>query len=101
MRGQLHKENVYGKRHAPNQGEGYHRRTKITELKNNKHIPEEYFISSYNQRLSLLRGLMDSDGTISPEDLSLFKVSDNVDDAYTFLRERIEKYYINVPSRKK
>ena len=38
VRGQLHKENVFGKRQAPNQELGYHRRTKITELKNNKHI---------------------------------------------------------------
>ena len=32
-------------------------------LLNNKHIPEEYFWSSYAQRLELLRGLMDTDGT--------------------------------------
>ncbi|MCF6341969.1 MAG: hypothetical protein L3J31_04110 [Bacteroidales bacterium] len=38
VRGQLHKENVFGKRKAPNQESAYHRRTKITELKNNKHI---------------------------------------------------------------
>jgi len=38
VRGQLHKENVFGKRQAPNQEQAYHRRTKITELKNNKHI---------------------------------------------------------------
>ena len=29
----------------------------------NKHIPEIYFRASYQQRLDLLRGLMDSDGT--------------------------------------
>lgn len=38
VRGQLHKENVFGKRQAPNQEQTFHRRTKITELKNNKHI---------------------------------------------------------------
>jgi len=38
VRGQLHKENVFGKRQAPNQESGFHRRTKITDLKNNKHI---------------------------------------------------------------
>jgi CRISPR-associated endonuclease Csn1 len=38
VRGQLHKENVFGKRQAPNQEGGYHRRNKITELKNNKHV---------------------------------------------------------------
>lgn len=30
----------------------------------NKHIPEEYFTASIEQRLDLLRGLMDTDGTI-------------------------------------
>ncbi len=30
---------------------------------NNKHIPEVYLNGSYNQRLSLLQGLMDTDGT--------------------------------------
>ena len=29
---------------------------------NNKHIPDEYLLSSYNQRINLLRGLMDADG---------------------------------------
>jgi hypothetical protein len=33
------------------------------DLLNNKHIPEVYLRSSYNQRLDLLRGLMDSDGS--------------------------------------
>lgn len=33
-------------------------------LINNKYIPEIYFQSSYNQRLELLKGLMDSDGYI-------------------------------------
>lgn len=33
-------------------------------LRMNKHIPEEYFYGSKEQRLSLLQGLMDTDGTI-------------------------------------
>lgn len=32
-------------------------------LLKNKHIPEIYLLASYEQRLDLLRGLMDSDGT--------------------------------------
>lgn len=36
---------------------------KRNNLQNNKHIPEEYLFASYNQRLALLQGLMDSDGT--------------------------------------
>tara|TARA_R110000868_G_scaffold176916_3_gene414944 strand:+ start:22823 stop:24598 length:1776 start_codon:yes stop_codon:yes gene_type:complete len=31
-------------------------------LLNNKHIPEQYLLSSYEQRLDLLRGFMDADG---------------------------------------
>jgi intein/homing endonuclease len=31
---------------------------------NNKHIPNEYMLSSYSQRLALVQGLMDTDGTI-------------------------------------
>lgn len=34
-------------------------------LKNNKHIPELFFIGSITQRLSLLQGLLDSDGTVA------------------------------------
>lgn len=33
---------------------------------NNKHIPEEYLFASYEQRLDLLRGLMDTDGYYHP-----------------------------------
>lgn len=33
----------------------------------NKHIPEEYFLSTANDRLELVRGLLDSDGTINPQ----------------------------------
>lgn len=32
---------------------------------NNKHIPQQYLRSSYTQRLALLQGLMDTDGTVS------------------------------------
>lgn len=40
---------------------------KLKDLKliNNKHIPEEYFRASYEQRLMLLRGLMDTDGNVN------------------------------------
>ena len=38
---------------------------KETELIKNKHIPEIYFHSSLDQRMSLLQGLIDTDGTIS------------------------------------
>lgn len=35
------------------------------DLLDNKHIPEEYFYASKRQRLELLQGLMDTDGTCS------------------------------------
>jgi len=34
---------------------------------NNKHIPANYLRSSYSQRLALLQGLMDTDGSASPK----------------------------------
>lgn len=36
VRGQLHKENVFGKRQAPKHEKAYHRRKKITEITDNK-----------------------------------------------------------------
>lgn len=39
-------------------------RTKLREwnLLDNKHLPEKFLLSSYEQRLDILRGIMDSDG---------------------------------------
>lgn len=45
-------------------------------LLGNKHIPEVYLRSSHAQRLALLRGLMDTDGTISASGLCEFSVCD-------------------------
>ena len=44
-------------------------RTKLSglELIGNKHIPEKYFCSSVEQRRELLRGLMDTDGSIDKD----------------------------------
>jgi len=46
----------------------FHNYLKNSNLYNNKHIPKEYFYSSEEQRMELLRGLMDSDGYISKKD---------------------------------
>ena len=44
-------------------------RAKLAELNllNNKHIPEMYLLASYEDRLDLLRGLMDTDGYFHPK----------------------------------
>lgn len=39
---------------------------------NNKHIPDIYLIGSVDQRLALLQGLMDTDGTITKEGTARF-----------------------------
>lgn len=41
-------------------------------LKGNKHIPAMYFLSSREQRLELLQGLMDSDGYIDKKGIAYF-----------------------------
>lgn len=41
-------------------------------LKNNKHIPSEYLLSDRAQRLSLLQGLIDSDGYINKSGICQF-----------------------------
>lgn len=41
---------------------GLETQLRLLNLKNNKHIPDIFLQSSYEQRLDLLRGLMDADG---------------------------------------
>jgi predicted phage terminase large subunit-like protein len=44
----------------------------------NKHIPEQYLLSSVEQRMDLLRGLMDSDGNVSTAGQCFFTQKDPV-----------------------
>jgi hypothetical protein len=44
----------------------------------NKHVPDEYMRGSIEQRLDLLRGLMDSDGTITKQGQCVFSNTDTV-----------------------
>jgi predicted phage terminase large subunit-like protein len=44
--------------------EGLSKRLRISGLIQNKHIPIEYLLSSHDQRIELLRGLMDTDGYV-------------------------------------
>lgn len=43
---------------------GFWKLLRINNLLNNKHIPKEYLRASHNQRLSLIQGIMDTDGSI-------------------------------------
>jgi hypothetical protein len=45
---------------------------RLNNLLGNKHIPEFYFLSSREQRIELLMGLMDSDGYITPKGHAYF-----------------------------
>ena len=51
---------------------GLHKELKSLGLLKNKHIPDIYLFSSVQQRLELLRGLMDSDGTVDKKGCSNF-----------------------------
>jgi len=51
-----------------------------------KHIPQEYLINSYDNRLNLLRGLMDSDGYISAKGMmSYVTTSEKLHKDFVFL----------------
>ena len=43
-----------------------HKELRLSGLLNNKHIPREYLRASREQRIALLQGLMDTDGTANP-----------------------------------
>ncbi|MDD4352255.1 MAG: LAGLIDADG family homing endonuclease, partial [Candidatus Gracilibacteria bacterium] len=59
-------ENLYWRkiRHQHYSLAGFAPRLKEIGVLNNKHVPTEYLFGSYEQRLALVQGLMDTDGTI-------------------------------------
>ncbi len=61
---------------------------RLLGLIKNKHIPEEYFLSSVEQRMELLRGLMDTDGYVNTRGTCEFaqKAGKLADDVYVLLR---------------
>jgi intein/homing endonuclease len=67
-------------------------------LLNNKHIPEIYLRSSESQRLELLRGLMDSDGTASGKDVSFCNTNKLLVDNVSELARSLGMY-VRVKSR--
>ena len=58
-------ENAYDVNLSGKQQSDFSKLLIINGLKGNKHIPEEYFFASVNDRLALLQGIMDADGSIS------------------------------------
>lgn len=51
---------------------GLHKKLRVNNLLKNKHIPSVYLRSGDNQRLAILQGLMDTDGSISKEGQCFF-----------------------------
>lgn len=69
--------------------DGLSRKLRLCNLVKNKHIPESYILSSFDQRLELLRGLMDTDGTVDAKGRCEFtQKSDNglANDVYILMR---------------
>lgn len=68
--------------------EGLSKDLRLAGLIKNKHIPIDYILSSREQRMELLRGLMDTDGTVSNVGACEFSQmkSQLVDDVYVLLR---------------
>lgn len=68
--------------------EGLSRKLRICGLIGNKHIPMEYILSSKEQRLELLRGLMDTDGCVDTRGRCEFTQKENrlSEDVYILLR---------------
>lgn len=58
---------TYEKGHKVHVIKGLYHDLNNAGLLNNKHIPHEYLTASYEQRLALLQGLMDTDGNASSD----------------------------------
>ena len=64
------------------------RALRLLGVLSNKHIPVSYLLSSYEQRMQLLQGLMDSDGSVDKRGRCEFcqKEGKLADDVYVLLR---------------
>ncbi len=56
--------------------------------------------SEYWKRILNLEAMVE-DGTVSANDLNLFKVVDSVDEAFTYLQEGLTQYHLNPPQPRK
>ena len=77
-----------GARNKNKEGFVFQRELKKLNLCFNKHIPETYFWASYEDRLELLRGLLDSDGFCSKRgDIEFCSIKENLaKDVYRLVR---------------
>ena len=57
----------------------------MTKKSHSKFIPNEYLFNSVNVRISILRGLMDTDGTINKSSCSYTTVSESLKNDFCFL----------------
>jgi hypothetical protein len=55
--------------------------------------------SEYWHRIMNFQAFVDA-GTVSPEDLNLFKFVDTPEDAFTFLRDGLTEYHLGGPLKK-
>ena len=55
----------------------FHNKLRACDLVGHKHIPTEYFYTSYADRLELIRGLMDTDGAYHSGGSAIFSQNDN------------------------
>jgi hypothetical protein len=70
---QQHGENI--KKNKPKYGyyiKGLKQRLRVVGVFENKHIPDEYLYDSVENRMDLLRGLMDTDGYVSKKSICEF-----------------------------
>ena len=80
----------------PNVLSDFGKHLRLINVLNNKHIPEEYFKSSINQRLELLAGLIDTDGHVDNKSRVRFTTSDKklADDVYRLVSELGMRPYV-------
>lgn len=70
---------------------------RVNNLRNNKHIPRQYLRASFDQRLNLLKGLMDTDGTVDADGHTIFYNTNKelIDDTLELIRTLGLKARIN------
>ncbi len=74
--------------------------TLIQTHKTNKPMPVVLYGSDYWKEVINIEKLVEW-GTVSPEDLKLYRTFDEVDPAFEYLKEQLLRHYINVEYKKK